>query len=212
MFEALMGFELVNRIPDTEDKHTIIYNVYCASSLTSRLKMFTEDAEERYAERFRNERESIELCKKNIKETELYSRLDADSKKLIKDSIRRGEYQLIIDEDEHVKHVGWDEVRKYCTLGTDNLHGMYKYLCNMAHPSYYSLIQFKDSYKGDTPEFYELACTASRYALVCMSVFIMDFMLVFPDTQHSFEELDDETKFMISMYNDIMRKASIAAE
>lgn len=209
MFEALMGFELVNRIPDTEDKHTIIYNVYCAASLTSRLKMFTEDAEERYAERFREERDSIDFCKKSIEDTELYSRLDADSRKLIKESIRRGEYQLIIDEQEHVKRVGWDDVRMYCNLGTKNLHGMYRYLCNMAHPSYYSLLQFKDSYKGDSPEFYNLAISASKHALVCMSVFIMDYMLVFPDTQHTFEELDIETQFMICMYNDIMRKASM---
>ena len=209
MFEALMGFELVNRIPDTEDKRSIIYNVYCASSLTSRLKMFTTDAEKRYAERFKEERDAIAFCKEQIKNTELYNRLSSDDKKLIKDSIRRGEYQLIIDENEHVKHVGWDEVRKYCFLGTDNLHGMYKYLCNMAHPSYHSLLQFKDSYKGDSPTFYELACTASKYALVCMSVFIMDYMLVFPDTQRSFEGLDYETQFMICMYNDIMRKASI---
>lgn len=209
MFEALMGFELVNRIPDTDDKHTIIYNVYCAASLTSRLKMFTADAEERYAERFQEERETIEFCKERIRNTELYGRLDVESKKLIKESIRRGEYQLNIDEQEHVKRVGWDEVRMYCTLGTKNLHGMYKYLCNMAHPSYYSLLQLKDSYKGETPEFLELACTASKYALVCMSVFIMDYMLVFPDTQHTFEELDNETQFMICMYNDIMRKASM---
>ena len=79
----------------------------------------------------------------------------------------------------------------------------------MAHPSYYSLLQFKDSYKGKSPAFYDLACTASKYALVCMSVFIMDYMLVFPDTQHTFEELDNETQFMICMYNDIMRKASL---
>lgn len=38
---------------------------------------------------------------------------------------------------------------------------------------------------------------------------ITDHMLVFPDTQHTFEELDNETQFMICMYNDIMRKASL---
>ena len=44
-------------------------------------------------------------------------------------------------------HVGWDEVRDYCRLSTDTLHGMYKYACNMAHPSYLGLIQFHDAYK-----------------------------------------------------------------
>lgn len=209
MFESLMGFELITRIPDTDDKRTVLQNVWCASSLTSRLKMFTGDAEERFAERFKHERENIDFCKDMIYNTELYSRLSECYKKEIGKSIKRGEYQLIIDSEEHVKRVGWDEVRQYCDLGTDNLHGVYKYLCNMAHPSYYALMQFKDSYKGDSPAFVELACMASKNAVVFMSVFIMDYMLVFPDTQHTFEELDQETQFMISMYNDIMRKVSM---
>lgn len=209
MFESLMGFELITRIPDTNDKRTILQNVWCASSLTSRLKMFTSEAEERFAERFKHERENIDYCKDQIYKTELYSRLGESDKKEIEKSIKRGEYQLIIDTDEHVKRVAWDEVRQYCDLRTDNLHGVYKYLCNMAHPSYYALMQFKDSYKGDSPAFVELACMASKNALVFMSVFIMDYMLVFPDTQHSFEELDAETQFMICLYNDIMRKVSM---
>lgn len=209
MFESLMGFELITRIPDTDDKRTILQNVWCASSLTSRLKMFTEEAEEKFADRFKHERENIDYCKNEIYKTELYSRLQECDKKEIEKSIKRGEYQLVIDTDEHVKRVVWDDVRQYCDLGTDNLHGVYKYLCNMAHPSYYALLQFKDSYKGNSPAFTNLACTATKNALVCMSVFIMDYMLVFPDTQHTFDELDYESQFMISLYNDIMRKSSM---
>ena len=103
-------------------------------------------------------------------------------------------------------HVGWDEVRDYCRLSIDTLHGMYKYACNMAHPSYLGLIQFHDAYKEGAIE--GLNETAVMQMISVMSVFMMDFLNAFPEAAHVYQDADEEMKLMVRMYSESFRNRS----
>ncbi len=104
-------------------------------------------------------------------------------------------------------YVGWDEARKYCKLNTDALYGVYKYACNMAHPSYLGLMQFYGAHKGRAID--DLNDTAIMQMISIMSVFIMDFMEVYPEIQYVYTDLDHESQFAIRMYNECFRGDSM---
>lgn len=204
-FEQLCAFELVYLIPDTEDKRIILENTYIAAAQVNRLKMFTEESLSRYPDETQMARQDIEQCKNDIRKTVLYQSLTEKEQKVLEEQVfKKGEYQIVFTDDGKLKlHVGWDEVRNYCKLSTTTLHGVYKYACNMAHPSYLGLCQFYDSYKEGAIE--ELNHIAVMQMIGIFSVFIMDFIKAFPEVGHVYSNLDEESKFMVRMYSEGFR-------
>ena len=207
-YEQLCAFELVCMIPDTDDKRLILENAYVAAAQVNRLKAFTEEGLTHFPEEVSLARQDIEDCKKAICETQLYQSLtEKEQNNLMEQVFKRGEYQIVFTADGKLKpHVGWDEVRDYCRLNTDALHGVYKYACNMAHPSYLALIQFHDAYSEGAID--DLNDTAVMQMIAIMSVYIMDFIEAFPEAKHVYEDLDEESKFMVRLYSESFRNSS----
>lgn len=211
-YEQLCAFELVYVIPNTDDKRTILENAYVAAGQINRLKMFTDDGLARHPKETTIVKKDIEDCRSEICNTKLYQELsEKEQSNLIDTIFKKGEYQIVINDDGRLKpHVGWDEVRNYCRLSTDTLHGMYKFACNMAHPSYLGLIQFHDAYKEGAIE--DLNETAIMQMIGIMSVFMMDFLEAFPEAKYVYDNLDEETKFMVRIYNEGFRDKSEAED
>ena len=207
-YEQLCAFELVYLIPDTEEKRIILENAYVAAGQVNRLKMFTEEGLARYPKETEIAKEDIDDCKSMIIGTQLYKSLTEDQQKNLQETVfKKGEFQIVFPEDGGMKsHVGWDEVRHYCKLDTDTLHGVYKYACNMAHPSYLALIKFRDAYKNRAIE--DLNYTAVMQMISIMSVFVMDFLKAFPELEHVYHDLDEETKYVVRMYSEAFRNSS----
>lgn len=211
-YEQLCTLELVYIIPDTDDKKVILENAYVAAAQVNRLKAFTEEALSRYPEEAAEARNDIECCRAEIRSTGLYQSLTEKEKAKLEETIfKKGEYQIVFTkEGKLLPHVSWDQVREHCQLSTDALYGFYKYACNMAHPSYLGLIQFHDAYKEGAIG--DLNDTAVMQMIAMMSVYIMDFLKAFPEAQHVYEELDDESKFMVRMYCECFRNSSRARQ
>lgn len=206
-YEQLCAFEIVNIIPKTQDEQIVMVNAYVASGLVNRQKLFTENALKRNIEVLNEEQCIIEECKNRIHNTELYKSLtEKEQKELDKTIFTKGEYQIVFSQGKYNPHVGWDHVRDYIGLDTDILHGLYKYACNMAHPSYLSVIQFKEAYKGNAMN--NLKETAIMQFTAIMSVYIGDFLSAFSEIKHVYDELDEESKFMVDMYKDGFRERS----
>lgn len=206
-YEQLCAFEIVNIIPKTQDEQIVMENAYVASGLVNGQKLFTEDTLKRNIEVLNEEQCIIEECKNRIHNTELYKSLtEKEQKELDKTIFTKGEYQIVFSQGKYNPHVGWDHVRDYIGLDTDILHGLYKYACNMAHPSYLSVIQFKEAYKGNAMN--NLKETAIMQFTAIMSVYIGDFLSAFSEIKHVYDELDEESKFMVDMYKDGFRERS----
>ncbi len=208
-YEQLCAFELICIIPDNEEKRLVMENAYIAAGEVNRLKLFSEESLERNKERVDAVRNEINECRREIKNTELYQSLSAKEQAEFEKSVfRKGEFQIVFNEKGNLKsHVGWDEVRNFCRLNTDVLNGVYKYACNMAHPSYLGLIQFNEAYRERTID--DLNDTAIMQMISIMSVYIMDFMEVYPEIQYVYKDLDYESQFAIRMYNECFRGDSV---
>ncbi len=207
-YEQLCAFELIYKIPDSEDKRTIMENVYVAAAQVNRLKMFTEEGLARNPENVAIVVQDIEDCRREIQGTVLYQSLSekekADLEKIV---FKKGDYQIAFTADGRlIPHIGWDDVRKYCRLQTDALHGVYKFACSMAHPSYLGLIQFHDAYKEGAIG--DLNDTAVMQMIAIMSVYIMDFMEEFPEAMRVYSEMNEESQFMVRMYSECFRNSS----
>lgn len=205
-YEQLCAFELVCTIPDTDDKKTILQNAYIAAGLTQRKNLFKTDKEKlRNREALTEETLIIEKCKTIIHETNLYQQLSKNDKNsLDRQVFDLGHYQLYFDENNKLDHkIGWDKIRSHCSLGTDILNGMYDYACSMTHPSYFGLIQFREAYHLNNDN--NLIDTAVMELTAIMSVFIMDYMTKYPIVKQYFDAQSEETKYLISRYNNMLK-------
>lgn len=205
-YEQLCAFELVYILPDTPEKKLILENAYIAAGLVNRHKMFTQEALDRNKTELDQELKTIEDCKKRIHKTGLFLSLNEKSRNALDEEVfKKGNFQLYFTPNGDLNsHVGWDEVRSYCKLKTDTLKGLYKYACNMAHPSYLGLIQFRDAFKGNA--MFDLMETATMQLTAIMSVFIMDYMNEYPMVKEVYDKLDLESQFMVCMYSHALRE------
>lgn len=66
-----------------------------------------------------------------------------------------------------------------------------------------SLVQFMNAYKNG--DIYDMADYATMTMNIILSVFIVDYMHVFPETKCVFKSKDEDTQFKIRMYCDYFR-------
>lgn len=207
-YEQLCAFELVYVLPNTDDKRLILKNAYIASGLSNRQKMFTKEELIKNKAILNEEINIINDCRIQIHNTKLYKSLNNESQIVLnREVFNNGNFQLYFnDTNKLIPHVGWDQVRNLCSLGTDTLKGLYKYACNMAHPSYLGLTQYRVAFKKDVTN--NLVETATMQLSSIMSVFIMDYINKYPMVKHVFDNLDFESQYMICMYNHTLRSDS----
>ena len=75
-----------------------------------------------------------------------------------------------------------------------------------AHPSYPSIMQFRDAFAKDNPEFLNLALFASHTFLIFLSVFLVDYMRMFPTIVNDFKILDEDKRVLLTAFNDVFRE------
>lgn len=210
-YEQLLSFELVYVIPDTEEKRIVMKNAYIAASAVNRLSIAKSNPSMKNAELGKTDKAIIQECKQIIENTSLYQSLPVEktngsiTKSEFEEIVfRKGKYQFVFDNNDNtVKSAGWDNIRNQCNLSSDILNGLYKYLCNMAHPSYMALVQFMNAYTDDNN--YHMCDYSIMVMNIILSVFIMDYMEVFPKTKSVFESQDEDTQFKIRTYCDYLR-------
>ena len=211
-YEQLCAFELVYIIPDTDEKRKIMENVYVAAGLVNRQKTFSEEMRSQYKEAADEDKRDIDNCRNEIRNTHLFQSLtEKEQKTLEKTVFKEGKYQIVFTEDgKFIPNVSWDEVRKYSRLSTDALYGIYKYACNMTHPSYLGLIQFHDAYKEGGVEIINITAVVQMIGI--LSLFIMDYLEEFQEYRYVYMNLDEQSKYMIRAYYECFRDNNIKKE
>ena len=203
-YEQLCTFELLCILPDSDEKKLFLEKAYIASGEWNRLKMIESDNDPKIIEEVDGIRQVIDECKQAIHSTDLFKKLSiTERESLNREIFKNGNYQILFKKDGGIiTHVGWDEMRKYIGLNV-SFDGIYRYVCNMAHPSYIGLSQFY--YAHEDFSIKDLNDTALTQMLAIMSVFIMDYLEVFPEAKNVYERLNCKQKGIISKYNMCLR-------
>ena len=192
--ESVIAFELLFVIPDSKDKTTILYNLFMAHGLSERLKDLDEDMRTHNPERVAEEQKDIDDCLKEIEGTQLYSELNQQTKNIIKNAFGK-KFRYIFNEDNSLEFVSYDDADKLLRIKNNMLKGTYSYFSLHGHPSYVSILQFRDAFKDDSRiDMSLMAPHATQCVLAFLSIFIIDYM-----------SLEEPRRFAIGMYEDAMR-------
>lgn len=204
MLELLCAFELINFIPDTSDKKEIVYQLYIISGLKKRQKFVREDLKEKYRLQLEQENKEIQDCIQVITETDYYLKLPIRQKEILKKAIKDCNYQVIL-EDYKVKRCGWKDILPHFGVNHDLFNEIYTYFCLQTHPSFISMVQFRDAFQKKNPKFIPLAITAMRYAFQILSIFLTDYIRLFPQIKETYKQFSEDEQYLLSFPNRLIR-------
>lgn len=204
MYETLCTFELLNFVPDTPDKKTITYQLFIISGLKNRQKFYDPHISGEFLKKYNEEKNHIIQAIDIIKKTELYKSLNKEEQNKLNKAIDDKKYQLIIENDK-VIFLGWKSIASKFGLSGQLIGDIYTYFCLNAHPSYISLMQYRDAFSIKKPEFVHLALMAVRYALFFMSIFLVDYIKLFPQIKDTFKSLPEKQQALLEFFHILIR-------
>ena len=84
----------------------------------------------------------------------------------------------------------------------DNIYTLF---CFYSHPTYVSVFQFENMFDKDDEEFKHMTVANLRYCIYFMSVFVADYIYLFPPAKETFEKLSIEKQILLNCHNKLFR-------
>ncbi len=204
VYESLIIFEILFVLPKTEEQQTIVYNFFMAHGLSERLKNLGEEMRSENIAWVQEEQRDINECWDAIERTNLYSTLDKQNKTTIKNAFGY-KFRYIFKDDNSMKLIKWETAYKLLNVKENLFDSIYSLFSLHGHPSYLSLIQFRDAFKNEYRADIEMAKYSTQCILSFLSFFIIDYMKLNPDIKTLYDRLEEPRRFLIGMYEDMMR-------
>lgn len=204
VFETVSLFNLIFRNAKTEDEKAIIYGLWVSSGLKYRQRFEASIKTPENIQKIEEERVQIAQIEDQIKETALYKSLDKKNKEKIDEKIKAKDYKLRFDNNQ-VVFLTWQDMCDVMGLNKDLFDNIYTYFSLYSHPSQVSVFQFEDMFGKDDEAFKSITVFNLKYCFSLMSIFIADYINLFPDVKETFERLDIVKQIAINSFNNMLR-------
>ena len=205
-YECLCLFELINVIPDSNDKKNFLSLMHQISGLRYRQRFVAHATLQANIKKMKFENIEINQDVNLILSFSVFHKLNQKSQDKVKKWIKDKDYQLFFKSDEEIQKLGWKDFANKFGMKKNIVDNLYTYFCMNAHPSYPSIMQFRDAFAKVNPEFHNLALFASHTFLIFLSVFLVDYMRLFPSIVNDFKKLDEEKRMLLTAFNDVFRE------
>lgn len=204
VYESLIVFELLFVLPKTEEQQIILYNLFMAHGLSERLKDLDDEVKRNNPSRVQEEQDDINNCRKTIEETSLYAVLDTQTKEKLTNAFGQ-KFRYIFNDYNTLDFIQFEHAHPLLKIKENLFDSIYSFFSLHGHPSYLSLIQFRDAFKDEYRADMDMAKHATRCILSFMSIFIVDYMKLNSEVKAMYERLEEPRRFAIGMYEDAMR-------
>ena len=205
IYETIAMFNLVYIQPKTNDEKLVLYNLWVHAGLSYRQRFKTLATTQENEEKCIEEEEIMIKLETEIKETELYKSLTDDNQKKIKEKLKKKDYKIRFDDKNNVVSLSWQEISNCLELKKNLIESLYTYCSLYAHPSNVSVFQFKDLFGEDSQAFEKLTVYNLKNAFALLSIFIADYIRLFPNVLKTFETLPIERQIILNCWNRLMR-------
>lgn len=204
MYETIGMFNTIYRLQEDAEKKKIVYNLWVIAGLSYRQNLLPESTNPEIVAKRNTELIDIKTLEKEIQDTEIYKNLDAKNQDLIANRIKKKEY-LIKIENYKVHFLNWQSLTSTIGIKENALSSVYNHFSLSAHPSNVSVSQFGEMFKDSDKAYVELTMFNLKYATIFLSIFIADYINLFPNIKITFEELSVFEQVLINQNNRLFR-------
>jgi len=204
VFETSALFNLLFRQTHSEEELMIVYNLWSIAGLKYRQR-FKSTMSEENKEKLADEEKQIESEIKQIKDSNKYKSLDTRSRKKIDTKIEKKDYRIVFDGNKVKSYGSWQDLCDVMHFKKEIFDNIYTYFSLYSHPSCVSVFQFEVMFDKEREEYKELTILNLKYCFSFLSVFIADYIYLFPDAKIIFEKLSLEKQIAINFPNKMLR-------
>jgi len=205
MYETIAMFSVVYIQPKTDDEKLILYNLWVHAGLSFRQRFETEATAQENKDKCKEELKIIRELKTEIEKTTLYKSLTEYNKQKIQRKLKEKDYKIRFDKNNNVVNLSWQEISDYFDPERKLLGNIYTYLSLCAHPSNVSVFQFADMFKETSRASEELTIFNLKTAFILLSIFIADYIQLFPKVLKTYETLPIEQQIVLNSWNKLAR-------
>ncbi|NMA30805.1 MAG: hypothetical protein GX941_03220 [Candidatus Methanofastidiosa archaeon] len=203
VYETVAVFNLIYRSAKNEDEKDLLYGLWESAGLKFRQRFDFETLSNENKRKIQDEKKQIEEIEREIKNNLLYLSLDDANQAKVDKKLKDKDFKIRFDGD-NVIYLNWRDMYKVMELNKDLFEEIYSYFSLYAHPSQVSVFQFRDMF-GKDEDFRQLTLLNLKYFFSFISVFVADYINLFPQVKQTFEQLDSYKQNAINAYNKMLR-------
>ncbi|WP_143751741.1 hypothetical protein [Maribacter sp. 6B07] len=207
LFETVSMFSLVYTQPSTDDEKTILYNLWVSAGLKYRQRFDVVVKKAESQEKLDKEKQQIDDLKAEIENTDLYKALDEKDRNKIQSKLKEKDYKIQF-KDGKVEFLSWQETVPVMGIRDGVMDTIYTYFSLYAHPSNVSVFQFADMFKKEENPFIYLTTFNLNNFFFLLSIFLFDYIKLFPNVKNTFEQLEKIEQIVIDRQNVFARDES----
>jgi predicted transcriptional regulator with HTH domain len=202
LYETVCLFHLIYMHPDSTEKHSIVYQLWVSSGLKYRQRFNATLPTS--VEKLEQEAKVVESIKKQIEGQDYFKSLTEQNQKKILNKLKDKDYKICFEGDE-VKFLSWQAVSETMNLKNDLFDQIYTYFSLYSHPSNVAMFQFENMFSKEDEAFKSLTTTSMKYCFTLLSIFIADYIKVFPQIQETYNAQEIQDQILMNFHNHMMR-------
>lgn len=207
IYETAGMFNLIYRNPKSKEEREILYLLWVHSGLKYRQRFKSVITTEENQKKQQHEMEQIDKIVKEIESSSLFKSLDEKSQGKIHTKLRDKDY-LMRFEGTEVSFLHWHDLTRVMGIKEGMLENIYTYFSLYSHPSNVAVFQFADMFKLGEEAFPQMVNFNLKIAFYMFSIFIADYIVLFPTVLKTFEGLDIRDQIVINSRNTAARGES----
>jgi hypothetical protein len=207
LYETVAMFHLVYLSGHSMDEKTVIYKLWVIAGLKYRQRLATKLSSPENQQKQADELKTINNLIAEIHQSALYKNLPLKEQEKLDQMIKKKDYKLSISDNVVAFH-SWEDLIGIMNLKPSVAKEMYTYLSLYGHPSNVSVFQFRDLFRSKEHSI-KLSMFNVSYAVMLTSIFIGDYLKVFPECQSIFDTFPIQEQVAINMYHLIMKADSV---
>jgi hypothetical protein len=204
IYETICMFNIVYIKTRTEDEKMILFNLWVHSGLKYRQSFESVISIPENQNKLVQERMEMEALVKQIKATGLYSSLSSQNQQKILNVIKQKDYKIEF-RDKEIRLYTWKDLAKIVGIKQGLLDHMYTYFSLYSHPSYVAVFQFEQMFDIKEMGFLYLTITNLSEFFILVSIFIADYIKLFPETITVYNNLNLRDQIVINFRNTLAR-------
>lgn len=197
-------FNLIYINTKSIDEKLILYNLWVHAGLKYRQKFESSARGDDSRKKLEDERKNMLRLVEEIENTELYKSLDEMDKIKIKKKLKEKDFKILFT-NKKVEFLNWEDLVKTMGIKENIMGSMYTFFSLYSHPSNVAVFQFKDMFQINNPKFLELTNFNTRNLFFLLSIFIADYVKLFPYMLKVFNSMDLKDQMIINYYNVLAR-------
>jgi hypothetical protein len=198
VFETVGMFNLIFINTKSADEKTILYNLWVIAGLKYRQRFTSIITKPENFQKAEDDKKQIADMTAEIEATNLFKNLSPDNQDKIKSKLKEKDYKIQF-VNNNVVFLHWQELANVMGIKQMMFDNAYTYFSLYAHPSNVAVFQFRDMFKSDE-NFLSKTNFNLKYFFALSSIFISDYIKLFPQVIKTFESLALRDQIVINFH------------